>query len=129
MKYIIQPILYNNTRLRLTRRVLSQINQISVLGNLLSKNSIFESFGSSWLAWAVNLIQAIYKSLLWRDHNHLEHLISWNKVIETQKRFADTVHDGMVNIYLLGNVVAGNDTTTTAICSVIYYVPPNPPAY
>ena len=52
-----------------------------------------------------------------------------DRVIEAQKRFPDIVHDGMVNIYLLGNVVAGSDTTATAMCSAIYYVLKNPPVY
>ena len=52
-----------------------------------------------------------------------------DKVVEAQKKFPDIVHDGMVNIYLLGNVVAGSDTTATAMCSAIYYVLKNPPVH
>lgn len=52
-----------------------------------------------------------------------------DRVIEAQKRFPDIVHNGMVNIYLLGNVVEGSDTTATAMCSAIYYVLKNPPVH
>ena len=52
-----------------------------------------------------------------------------DKIIKAQKKFSDIVHNGMVNIYLLGNVVAGSDTTATAMCSAIYYVLKNPPVH
>lgn len=52
-----------------------------------------------------------------------------DKVIKAQKKFPGIVHDGMVNIYLLDNVVAGSDTTATTMCSAIYYVLKNSPVH
>ena len=97
-----------------------------MLDYVLGKNPIFESFGSAWLAWAVNLIQGIYQKRITERPQSSRTPDFMDKVIQAQKKFPDLVHDGMVNIYLLGNVVAGSDTTATAICSSIYYVLKNP---
>ena len=93
-----------------------------MLDHVLGKNPIFESFGSSWLAWAVNLIQETYQKRITEKQQPSRTPDFMDKVIKAQKKFPDIVHDGMMNIYLLGNVVAGSDTTATAMCSAIYYV-------
>lgn len=100
-----------------------------MLDHILGKNPIFKSFGSSWLAWAVNLIQGIYQKRVTEGQQPSRTPDFMDKVIKAQKKFPQIVHDGMVNIYLLGNVVAGSDTTATAMCSAIYYVLKNPPVH
>lgn len=48
------------------------------------------------------------------------------RVIQAQNKFPETVDDAMATIYLLSNVLAGSDTTATAMCAAIYYVLQHP---
>lgn len=49
-----------------------------------------------------------------------------DRVLQAQKKSPEIVDNAMATIYLLSNVLAGSDTTATAMCSAIYYILKHP---
>ena len=62
-------------------------------GGQYPKNPIFESFGSSWLAWSVNLTQAIYQKRVIEEPGPPRTPDFMDKAIKTQKKVPNIVHD------------------------------------
>lgn len=82
------------------------------------------------MLWAVELIQGIYQKRIQEEEEPQSPSVKtpdfMDRVIQAQRKYPDIIHEGMVNNYLLGNVVAGSDTTATTISAAIYYVLKNP---
>ncbi|KAE8417828.1 cytochrome P450 [Aspergillus pseudocaelatus] len=52
-----------------------------------------------------------------------------DRYIEAKGKMPDIVDDNVVQMYLLSNIVAGSDTTASAICAAVYYVLKNTAVY
>ncbi|EYE94002.1 cytochrome P450 [Aspergillus ruber CBS 135680] len=101
-------------------------SQMPNVDNVLGKNKIVEAISPSGLGWAVKYIQDMYIERKKESQATARPVDFMDRVLQAQKKSPEIVDNGMATIYLLSNVLAGSDTTATAMCSAIYYILKHP---
>ncbi|KAB8271549.1 cytochrome P450 [Aspergillus minisclerotigenes] len=98
-----------------------QVCQIPMLDLLLDKNPICR-LGPPSFGWAVNVSAEQYQKRLTegkQSHNGIKDFL--DRYIEAKSKMPDIVDDNVAQMYLVLNIVAGSDTTASAISAAVYY--------
>lgn len=111
---------------RHTKLITQQFSQMPNVDDVLGKNKIVEAISPSGLGWAVEYIQGMYLERSEESQATSRPVDFMDRVLHAQKKSPEIVDNGMATIYLLSNVLAGSDTTATAMCSAIYYILKHP---
>ncbi|KAE8381755.1 cytochrome P450 [Aspergillus bertholletiae] len=103
----------------------ASICQMPVLDLLLEKNPIVR-LGPPTFVWANIFSLEQLQNRLNGGSPPSGHTDFLDKFLELKKKYPELVDDNTIITYLLSNTLAGSDTTTSAMCSVVYHTLKNP---
>lgn len=102
-----------------------EVCQIPILDMVLDKNPVVQ-LGPPGFGWASMFSLEQLQKRMQEGSSQDGHTDFLNKFLEAKEKYPDIVNDNIVITYLLSNVVAGSDTTASAMCSAVYHILKHP---
>ncbi|KAJ5263386.1 cytochrome P450 [Penicillium angulare] len=103
----------------------ASISQIPKLDRLFDKNP-FIRLGPPSFEWATNFVIQQYQDRLAKGSPDAHCTDYLDHFIDLKSKHPDIVDDNTIVMYTMSNVVAGSDTTASAMCSALYHVLKHP---
>ncbi|KAE8356015.1 cytochrome P450 [Aspergillus coremiiformis] len=107
----------------------ASVCQIPRLDLFLDKNPVYR-LGPPSFGWAVHFSAKQYHKRLTGEKALQNHYVDFlDRFIKAKSVMPEIVDDSIAQMYLLLNIIAGSDTTASAMCAAVYYVLKNPTVY